>query len=120
MWTWKEQISSFEKLDISAARALYIQYINCYDESLKKEYFDKIILGTLYVVVNYVENSNLEIFDCGSYDIDDIMNACLETWIKHIKEGELLKVQFYSQIFNKEFLRKTYNNTSSDNCFFIK
>lgn len=108
--SFKEQISSFEKLSILQARDLYIRAIGLKNEVLKKMYMDKIILGTLHVVYNFIERNNLELLQSSCYDLDDFMSALTEAWIKKINEGELLNVDNYSFIFTPAFFNEVYDS----------
>ena len=110
----KEQIESLDKLKIDEAKELYKKSINSSDEKLKKLYFDKLILGTMYVVYNYIERNSLEIFQSSQYDIDDIQSAFIELWIKKIKNGELLNVDSYSNMFNSKFYNDICTNLIGD------
>ena len=105
-----EQVKSFDKLTITEAKELYMKAINASDEKQKKEYIDKIILGTIYVVFNYIENNNLEVLESSQYDINDIQNAFIELWIKKIKDGALLKYNSFSNIINYNFLSTVYTS----------
>lgn len=110
----KEQIESLDKLKIDEAKELYKKSINSSDEKLKKLYFDKLILGTMYVVYNYIERNGLEIFQSSQYDIDDIQSAFIELWIKKIKNGELLNVDSYSNMFTSKFYNDICTNLIGD------
>ncbi len=110
----KEQIESLDKLKIDEAKELYKKAINSSDEKLKKLYFDKLILGTMYVVYNYIERNGLEIFQSSQYDIDDIQSAFIELWIKKIKNGELLNVDSYSNMFTSKFYNDICTNLIGD------
>lgn len=108
--SWKEQIESFDKLKIDEAKELYIKAINSSDEQLKKLYIDKVILGTLYVIYNYIERNDLGILQGSQFDIDDIQSAFTEIWIRKIKNGELLNVDRYSLLFTPTFFNDVYKN----------
>lgn len=110
----KEQIESLDKLKIDEAKELYKKAINSSDEKLKKLYFDKLILRTMYVVYNYIERNGLEIFQSSQYDIDDIQSAFIELWIKKIKNGELLNVDSYSNMFTSKFYNDICTNLIGD------
>lgn len=108
--SWIEQNITLDKLTIDEAKELYKKSISSSDEQLKKLYLDKTILGTLYVVYNYIERNNLKLFEHSQYDIDDIQSAFVEIWMEKIRNGELLKVDKYSLIFSKAFINEVYNN----------
>ena len=110
----KRTDESLDKLKIDEAKELYKKAINSSDEKLKKLYFDKLILGTMYVVYNYIERNGLEIFQSSQYDIDDIQSAFIELWIKKIKNGELLNVDSYSNMFTSKFYNDICTNLIGD------
>ena len=72
---WYSQISSFEKLKITEAQELYKKAINTQNISLKETYINELILGTLYVVPNYIARNNLSTLSSRIYDINDIINT---------------------------------------------
>lgn len=111
---WYNQISSFERLKITEAQELYRKVINTKNATLKKAYMDKLILGTLYVVYNYIKRNELELFISSSYDIDDIIGAFNEIWVKKIYNGELLNVNKYSLLFTYQYFNEVYNNLCGD------
>ena len=109
---WYDQISSFERLKIVDAQELYRKAINTPDEKQKKLYMDRLVLGTLYVVYEYIKRSNLELLTSTSYDMNDIISAFNEVWIKKIYSGDLLKVNKYSLIFTSTFLNTVFLKSS--------
>lgn len=111
---WYDQISSFERLKLSEAQELYKQAISYTDEKQKKAILDKIILGTLYVVYGYLERNDLSIFTSSLYDMNDIISAFNEVWVKKIHNGELLGVDRYSLLFTQTYFNEVYNNLCDD------
>ncbi|MEE3343685.1 MAG: sigma factor-like helix-turn-helix DNA-binding protein [Bacilli bacterium] len=101
-----EQISSYDKLTVQEAKDLYKKAISISDKELQKGYIDEVVLGSLHYVYGYIKRYGLAIFECGSYDIDDIINSFVEVWIKRIKDGELLGANNYSDILNFTFIRE--------------
>ena len=102
------QISSFDKLKLAEAQELYRKAISASNCSLRKEYMDKLILGTLYVVYNYISRNNLVVLSTCLYDIDDIISAFTEVWIQKIYNGELLSISRYSNLFTTTFFNEVY------------
>lgn len=111
---WYNQISSFPKLKLAEAQELYQKTINTEDENLKKVYMDKLILGTLYVVCEYIKRNGLELFVSSSYDMNDIISSFNAVWIKKIYNGDLLKVDRYSLLFTSPYYNEVYNNLFGD------
>lgn len=106
---WKHQISSFKKLNINEAKELYQKAISTNDNNLRKRYIDTIILGTLYVVYNYIERNNLELFCSSTFDMNDIISAFNEVWIRKINNGELLNINRFSLLFTFTYFRDVCN-----------
>ena len=111
---WYEQISSFERLRITDAQKLYKKAINTKDERHKKTYMDRLILGTLYVVYEYIKRSGLELFVSSSYDMNDIINSFNEVWVKKVYNGDLLKVDKYSFLFTSSYFNEVCHNLCGD------
>ncbi len=111
---WYNQISSFSKLKIIEAQELYKKVINTKDASLKKIYMNDLILGTLYVVYEYIKRNGLELFVSSAYDMNDIISSFNEVWIKKIYNGELLNVDRYSLLFTSPYYNEVYKNLYGD------
>ena len=113
---YKEQISDYKKLKLDEAKKLYIKYIDCSDLKLKKLYMNKLILGTLHVVYNFIESSKIYLFISPAISVEDIINSFVEVWINKIKDGELLNIDYYSLIFVPAFFNDVCDKL---NCQFI-
>lgn len=107
---WLKQISQYDKLKLCEAQELCRKAFETSDETIKKLYMDKVILGTLYVVYNYITRNNLSIFSSKAYDTNDIISSFVEIWIKKIYDGELLYVDKYSNIFTRTYFNEIYQN----------
>lgn len=114
LWDLEQDVKSYNKIKIEEAKELYIKAMNTSDEELKKLYLNKIILGTLYVIYNYVDKNNYDLIYSSSYDKDDVVNSFIEVWIKRIKDGELLNAQRYSNIINVSFVNQVNKILVSD------
>ena len=111
---WHKEISSIEQLRIEEVKDLYEKVIMCNDINLKKIYMDKIILGTLYVVYDYIKKNDIEMFCSSSFDMDDIISSFNEVWINKIYNGDLLKVDSFSNVFTTAFFSEVYKNLCND------
>jgi len=100
---WKEEISHYKSLKIDEAKKLYKKILRTKDESLKKEYLDQLINGTLYVVSRFIEKNDLAYLNSTSYDMNDIINTCNTIWIEKIVNGQLLNVESFSLMFDSKF-----------------
>ena len=112
---WGKTISSFERLSLKEGRELYKKAIITNDDSIKKELINKIIEGSLYVVYNYIKRNDMGILCSENIDMNDIISAFNEIWIKKIKEGELLKADNYSQILDFSFLSEVFSQLCGEN-----
>lgn len=111
---WHNQIALFPKLKIKEAQVLYQKALDTQNETLKKQYIDELILGTLYVVYEFVKRNELELFRTATYDINDIMSAFNEAWIKKLYRGELLKVNRFSLLFTSTYFKEVYYNLGGE------
>ena len=105
---WLIQISQYDKLRFNEAQDFYKKALLSKNDDLRKMYMDKIILGTLYVLYNYITRNELLIFSSSSYDMNDIISSFIEVWIKKIYDGELLNADSYSSIINRKFCNEVY------------
>lgn len=117
---WYNQISSFDKLKITEAQELYKKVINTSNEILKKSYMDKLVLGTLYVVYEYIKRNDLELFVSSSYDMNDIISSFNEIWIRKIYNGDLLNIDRYSLLFTSPYFNEVYSNLCGDEITIIE
>lgn len=106
---WYSQISNFERLRLEEAKELYTKAINEKDNGTKKEYMERVITGTLYVVYNFIKKQGFDQFKSSSYDMNDIINSFNEVWINMVYNGELLKVDRYSLLFSTTTINKVYD-----------
>ena len=111
---WPKKISSIERLKIEEAKELYKKANMFSDTNLKKIYMDKLILGTLYVVYEYIKRNDIEMFCSSSFDMDDIISSFNKVWINKIYNGDLLKVENYSNIFTATFFNEVCKNLCTD------
>ena len=121
---WYNEISNFERLRLEEAKELYIKAINEKDSDTKKEYMERLITGTLYVVYNFIKKQGFDQFKSSSYDMNDIINSFNEVWINMIYNGELLKVDRYSLLFSSTTINKVYdilhnNQTTLNERFYV-
>ena len=100
---WQKQISQYNKLKLSEAKGLCKKALETLDETKKTLYMNKAVLGTLYVVPNYIARNNLSTLSSRIYDINDIINTFNEVWIKKVRAGELLNVTKYADVFSKSY-----------------
>lgn len=105
---FKKQISKYKKLSMNEAKELLVLANNTADPILKEKYINEVILGTLYIVYNFIL-SNDYLINSKEYDMDDIISVFCEVWIRYIKKGKLLDVNNFSSILLNTFLTETSN-----------
>lgn len=121
---WYSQILIFERLRLEEVKELYIKVINEEDSDIKKEYMERLITGTLYVVYNFIKKQGFDQFKSSLYDMNDIINTFNEVWINMIYNGELLNVYRYSLLFSTTTINKVYdilhnNQTTLNERFYV-
>lgn len=107
---WKNELEKRNTLNLEQAQSLYKEIIECKDESLKRQLRHKLINETSYVVFNCIKSTGYEYFNSYSLDMNDIINAALEEWIKILDSGEILKVNFFSNLIKHSFYTEVANN----------
>ena len=105
---FKEQISKYKKLSMNEAKELLVLANNTADPILKEKYINEVILGTLYIVYNFIL-SNDYLINSKEYDMDDIISVFCEVWIRYIKKGKLLDANNFSSILLTTFLAEVSN-----------
>ena len=103
---FENQIKQYKQLKLNEAQELYNKIIECEDNKLKKQLRNELITGTLYVIYETINSNELVYMNSSYYDMNDIINAIIEIWIKKIDSGEILKVDRFHKIFNYDFYNK--------------
>lgn len=95
---WNEQFSNVEKLKLSEVKEIYKKIEETDNKELRKNYYNKIILGTEHVVYNYLKSTKIYLLSSMNVDPEDIIATTYETWIENIKNGKLNEATSFSQI----------------------
>lgn len=103
---WIKQIAEFEHLDFVEAKKLYQRMSDAPDEDKAREYFNRLIEGTLYVVARFIKNNNFSSIDNINFDMNDVINATSELWMRKIKTGILLEKDTFYKIFDTTFYKE--------------
>lgn len=100
---WNVAFSNYKTFKFKEAQELYLRLINMADNNLKRQYMQELIMGTLYVVSNFIKTNGLLYLNSSSYDMNDIISVCNEIWMNKINSGKLLEVNSYKEMFNSDF-----------------
>ncbi len=108
---FKRKIAAYDELSFNEAKELFELFNNITDDKLKNQYLEKIVLGTLYVVCDYIE-SNQELFSSICCDLDDFISSFCEEWIVSIKNGSVFNRSCFGNMFTKSFFLRVSKNMS--------
>ena len=100
---WFERIKNYPRLKLNEAQKLYKEMIKENDDDKKIKMRNNLINSTLYVILNCLKNSDLDILENGSYDMDDIVSSTIEYYINEVDNGNLLNVTCFSSLFGKTY-----------------
>lgn len=100
---WSKEIEKFEKIDLKTAKKLNKKMLDTKDKEERIEIRNNIINSTLYVILNFLNNSDLEILENGYYDMEDIISATIEFYIKELNSGKILTINNFSKMFNSNY-----------------
>lgn len=100
---WNKTIISYKKINLIEAKKLYQKVLNTSDESLKRQYMQELIMGTLYNVSNFIKSNGLLYLNSASYDMNDIISISNEIWLSKINSGKLLEVNSFREIFDSDY-----------------
>lgn len=98
-----QQFSNIERLNLTEVKELYKKIESTDNEELKKKYYDKIILGTEYVVYEYLKNSQIYKLAGRDFDEEDIISSTVEAWIENIRNGTVKNAPSFSRITQTTF-----------------
>lgn len=88
--TWFKDYACFEKIDLNTACNLYLNMLNQSPDGFDKDINDRIILGTMWVVYDFLRKSILTTFQIDLFSFDDVISATVELFAEKIENGELL------------------------------
>ena len=100
---WNKTISSYHTFKFVEARELYQKIVSIDDSNLKRQYMQELIVGTLYVVSNFIKSNGLLYLNSVSYDMNDIISISNEIWLSKINSGKLLEVNSFREMFDSDY-----------------
>lgn len=83
---WHKSITKYYVLSSKEAKKLMHCYTRESDENKKTEIRNVIVLGTLEYVYQFLRQSIFINIICNWFDMEDVINATIEAWIKKIEE----------------------------------
>ena len=93
---WFDRINRYPKLKLHEAQKLYREMVAEPDEEKRYILRENIINSTLYVVLEFLKNSNLHILENSRYDMNDIISVTMEFYINQFDKGRLLNIKSFS------------------------
>lgn len=105
---WNKTILCYKQLKLIEAQQLYKKIINL-DNNLKGQCIQELIMGTLYVVVEFIKKNGLLYLNSPTYDMNDIISVCNEIWINKINSGKLLEINSLKDMFDSDFYNQLYD-----------
>lgn len=112
---FENEIKGYKKLTLNEAQEIYTRLINCEDNKLKKQLRNELIMGTLYVIPEFINSKGLTYMNSTSYDMNDIINASIETWIRRLDSGILLNLDEFKKVFGYNFCDRMCENVGVKN-----
>ena len=112
---WQKEIEMYPKISFKEAKNLYHIFLSIENNQEKQNIRDKIILGTLHLISNYINNNILYFAQNSLFDMNDVINASIEEWIKKIDAGVLETISRPSHIFNSTFTSSIIHNLIGNN-----
>lgn len=100
---WKNSLSCYQELNINEAKELYKTSV---ESNTKNNYINELIMGTLYVVINFISTKGLVYLNSSTYDMNDVISVCNEIWINKINSGKLLQINSFTEMFDGDFYNK--------------
>lgn len=101
--TWFEFVKGPKNLTIDEARVLNnkIRKLPNNRDELREE----LILGTMYIIYDFLKGFNFIEEVSTIYDVDDFISSFCEVWIENLEQG-LYKQNDFSNLFNSRFFDK--------------
>ena len=100
---WHKNIEKYERLNFTEVKNLLKKMKTSTNIQEKQELRERIILGTLYVIIKFIDRNHLADFDI---DIDDVINSSLEVWINAIDSFKILELKGFHEFFDTNFYNK--------------
>lgn len=97
--TWYRNISKHEEFSLSKTKKMLKIMNEEPNELVRQMIREQIIIGTLHVVYKFIKSNEIFLVENNCYDMDDIINSCIEIWINVIDSNILLNARTYSISF---------------------
>lgn len=112
---WYESIKDYEQLSLKETKNLNKLMLETTGE-IHDKYRERLILGTLHYVYNFVCKSGLTAIKSTYFDVDDLISISIEVWINMLDKGILLNdnIKSFKHLFLEVFYIKVTNQVLSE------
>lgn len=112
---WFSIYKDIEQIKFSDAQKLSKQAREETDPKKQKELYDRLIMGTMYVVYNYIVNNKLYLLVNQDFDMDDLLSSFTRQWITIMKNGTFDKENSFASVMQKNrFIQSSLRGFSDD------
>ena len=112
---WFSAYKDIEPISFSNAKELSKQAREETDPKKQKELYDKLIMGTMYVVYNYIVNNKLYLLVEQDFDMDDLISSFVRRWITIMKNFDFdIHLSFATVMKQAKFTSSSLRGFSDD------
>ena len=114
--TLRKQLKDMENISFTDAKKLYTEYANASDEE-KTQIMERLVLGTTYVVFDYIDYNFISKIDSASFDIEDVETTFIHSWTKLLQSGEIINHKNYYTLIKKIPSDTIYNDLVGEDIY---
>ena len=97
---WFKAFVDIKKLTYEEAKSLLKQIKGLDDEQAKRELFNKVVLGTMYVIYDYLVKYKLYLAVNQDFDMDDLISSFTRQWISLLNSEDLEMFDSFDQVID--------------------
>lgn len=97
-----ESLGIVEKLELNEVKVLYKDMLETTNEEKKLLIREKIVLGTLYLLKDFMIRSNMLLLESSVISIEDVFNDLILVYIEIIDSGKLFEFQSLYEMFYRK------------------
>ena len=117
---WYQSTLQYERLGISEVKSLLSELGMAQNFEQKQALRERIILGTMHVIYEVIKSNEIYFLDNSYYDMDDIIQAHIETLIRAVDSGELNNVKDWFRFFDKKLVQITSDLVGKNDQSYMK